>query len=273
MTFRNPALNMREGASQQPNGNRIVSLIPSINERKCDSVPLEFREEPELYKLVSNYAELAYKPVLSEIDLDRISEIYGLAEFDECLDDWIKKIDDGVDPFFLKIRQHESISLLDFIAEVRSFHAREMTVDRFQFLAKRLKFTDNFLSSYTHFRYKEYSRQLICQTPHCAVFLICWKPGQYSQPHLHANDLTVIKVYRGVLTYSLFDEVHDPYLHQGLEGKQLRYSERGVREVPQGEWLSIENGKIHQLRNRTSSNLITIHYRYFMKPVLREDNE
>jgi quercetin dioxygenase-like cupin family protein len=71
----------------------------------------------------------------------------------------------------------------------------------------------------------------------------------------------------------VFDEVHESYFYQGQEGRQLLYSEREVRQIHQGSWLSIKNGEVHQLGNKSSSDLITIHYRYFKQPILREDNE
>lgn len=264
---------MNKEAALPLSGLSLVSLIPNLSQSVQETLPQELKEQPELFNLVSEYCELAYKSVLLDFDIERISEIYELALYDEDLNSWLKRIDASIDPLFINLRQQDKISLQDFISEMKSTSSEDMTVEKLQILAEKLHFTDCFLKSYIYFQGKEYSRQLICQTPYCSIFVICWKPNQFSQPHLHANDFTVIQVYRGTLTYTVFDEINEVYIHEGREGRQLKYLKKEEHQFKQNSWLSIENGQVHQLANTSSSNLVTIHFRYFKKPLLREDKE
>jgi predicted metal-dependent enzyme (double-stranded beta helix superfamily) len=273
MSFKKHPMNIHRGAAQPSKVLSLVSTPVNLSQSVQKVLPRDLIEQPELYRLVHEYCELAYKPALTQLDIERVSEIYGLAEYDGDLNFWIDKIDNSIDPLFVAIRQKERISLQDFIAEMNSVNSRELTIDKFKGLTQKLHFTDCFLSKYICFQKKEYSRQLICQTSNCAIFTICWKPNQLSQAHLHTNDLTVIRVYDGTLTYTDFDEVNEIYFHEGLEGKQLKYVKKEECKIEKGSWLSIENGKVHQLGNKSSTDLVTIHFRYFKRPILREDRE
>jgi hypothetical protein len=139
MNFRNPASNLSKGAARHTSGLSLVSPSPSLSQNTLEGLPPDLREQPELYRLVSEYSELAYKPVLTDLDITRISEIYELAEYDEYLDSWIKKIDDGVDPLFIKIRQQERISLQDFISEAGFLNAQGIKIERLYALAEKLQ--------------------------------------------------------------------------------------------------------------------------------------
>jgi predicted metal-dependent enzyme (double-stranded beta helix superfamily) len=273
MTLKNRSENIDKLAIQQTKRLSLVSHKPHLNETVQAVLPLDIKEQPELFRLVYEYCELAYKPELTRLDTERIGEIYELAEYDEVLEDWINKVDSSVDPIFIAMRQQERISLQDFFSEIEAIRSQDMTVEKFKILAEKLHLNDCLVKKHVHFQDRDYCRQLICHTSHCSIFIISWKPNQRTQAHSHANDLGVIRVYEGTLTHSIYDAVKERYVHEGREGQQLKYSKKEEYQAEKNTWVCIDNGKIHQLGNSSSENLVTIHFRYFKQPIQREDEE
>jgi predicted metal-dependent enzyme (double-stranded beta helix superfamily) len=273
MTLQNSSGN----PSKRLQGSRLLSFNsnkPLLNETQKAIFPLDLKEQRELFRLVNEYCDLAYKSELTSFDLKRMYEIYSLAEYDEILNYWLSQIDQGVDPLFIAIRQKERISLEDFISALGVINSRNMTIEKFKCLVEKLFFNDALLDKYIHFKDSDYCRQLIFQTAHCAIYVISWKPRQLTQPHLHTSSLSLIKVYRGILTHSIFDDIKAPYVHlKGLEGKQLKYEKREEFQYEEDTWININAGDIHQLANMSSENLVTLHFRYFKQPSCAEEDE
>ncbi|WP_404790323.1 hypothetical protein [Altericista sp. CCNU0014] len=274
MTLKNSAENPDKKNVQSTKLLSLVSNKLHLNETLQKVLPLELQEQPELYRLVIEYCELTYKSQLTEIDLERVNEIYELAEYDEVLDRWISKIDDSVDPIVFAIRQQERISLLDFITEMRCIDSQYMTLEKFKSLAEKLELNNYFINKYVHFQDRDYTCQLVCQTSNCSITVISWKTNQRTQAHFNASDLSVIYVYQGTLTYTIFDKVNEPYIHhKGREGKQLKYLKREENQFKENTWLSINSGETYQLSNLASEDLITLHFRYYTYPTYQEDEK
>jgi phosphoglycolate phosphatase-like HAD superfamily hydrolase len=82
-------------SSQEDTTNEFKKLVflPVTEPSNSEEV---FFKLPGLRQLVREYYNLVTQEELSEADAERISEIFELAQYDEMLDEWIKKIDEAV---------------------------------------------------------------------------------------------------------------------------------------------------------------------------------
>jgi len=105
------------------------------------------------------------------------------------------------------------------------------------------------LSKYVHFRNGQYQRNLIFENEHVQLLCICWKAGQRSTIHDHANSACVVKTITGIASETTFERDSDGYI------KELTTVDY-IEEV-----MGSEDDDIHQISNLQTNgeDLITLH--------------
>jgi predicted metal-dependent enzyme (double-stranded beta helix superfamily) len=119
----------------------------------------------------------------------------------------------------------------------------------------RLRLSDELVERRTRFARDEYARNLVCRTPEFELLVLCWRPGQQSTIHDHDGALNAIKVYRGELTSRLYAPASGAPPRAAGPVKLLE--EQRVRALD--GLAGIDRDGIHQLANRSSEDLVTIH--------------
>lgn len=113
------------------------------------------------------------------------------------------------------------------------------------------------LSAFLHFGDTCYSRNLICESTWYELLCICWKSGQQSLIHNHANSTCGLRVITG-------------------QGVEITFSERpdgkvepvGTCRVRAGDICCTQDADIHQVANlHPQDNLVTLH---IYSPPLRQ---
>lgn len=105
------------------------------------------------------------------------------------------------------------------------------------------------LAPYIHFRSGQYQRNLIFENEHVQLLCICWKAGQRSVIHDHANSACVVKTLTGIASETTFDRDSNGYIK---EVKTIEYTE---------DVMGSEDDDIHQISNlqENGEDLITLH--------------
>lgn len=239
----------------------ILKILPE------SSASATFSEEtmpPGLLKLVYEYIELSTQATLSDTEVQRLTEISTLAEYDKELNNWLIKIDENLDLISTcqKIGKKPS-SLENFILEVKSVSPQDMTTEKLLEIAQKVEISEQLLIQHIQFKDSGRSCQIICSTSFGSIFVAAWKPGQSCQAHSHDNGLGVIYVFKGELTYYLCQEVRNacPSL-KNLKTPAYRQI-GGGKNIKAGEWVTVEQHQMHELANQSQENLVTLHFRFF----------
>ena len=222
------------------------------------------RKLPGLRKLVQEYYWLINLEKLSDADAERMSAIFELAEYDKRLNECIDKIDESI--MIVEQLETNNFSIEDFIERVECIPSQEMTLEKFKELAQQLHLSDDFLTKFIGFKDNHYHRKLILQTSFGCIYAIGWKPGQNTTIHPHCDDISVIRVYQGTLTYRLYKEVNHLYGEKvyrpiPIDGNRIE------SQVKENDWVCVDFSQIHQLANESNQNLVTLHFRYFKNPI------
>lgn len=163
---------------------------------------VELANNPCLKRVVLEYHKLANKPNLAdEYDLNRLVEIYEMAQNEELLEIWIDKVDSGNDLDVLALLQSEkTLSLEEFLIEVENL-PHQVTAEEFRELAERLyrsNSLDSMIEKRISFAHNERLRyQPIWNNNLVHIFVKSWLPGQEAPRHEHGDNLNVIYVYQG----------------------------------------------------------------------------
>ncbi len=103
---------------------------------------------------------------------------------------------------------------------------------------------------FVHFSDDKYSRNLVSRTDDFEVLILCWKPGQRSPLHDHADSLCSVYIYDGIMSA-------DNYLRTPAGHLRPDYSEEGNPGVV----MSIQKEEIHQVSNLDEDrNLVSVHF-------------
>ena len=95
-----------------------------------------------------------------------------------------------------------------------------------------------------------YARNLVHRTEDFEALVLCWKPGQRSPIHDHADSLCSVYVYDGVLS-------NDSYLRTTAGHVRPDVAEDGKP----GSVFSIQKEEMHQVSNLDSSvSLVSVHF-------------
>lgn len=232
---------------------------------------LAWQMQPGLRKLVHEYGDFSTQLELSIADIQRMTEISALAEYDDELNNWLTAIDENLELIFMAQEfKKEPFSLEDFILEIQHIPPHEMTFEKFKEIAQKVYISDRLLAQHIHFQESEYSRQTICQTAFGAIFVIAWMPGQHCGPHKHSpDDLSVIRVCQGELTHRIYEETST--FHRGQPG--YRPIQEKTERFKENEWIGVDVSEVHELANESSEKIVTLHFRFFSSPIKHEGQE
>ncbi len=129
-------------------------------------------------------------------------------------------------------------------------------------LRKRLEDLDGLtfpeVAESAQFSNDRYMRNLIRERPHYHALLLCWRSGQRSPIHNHANSVCGLRVITGVCTETIFE--HTP---SGL------LKAVSSRDFSPGFVAASQDGDTHQVSNLQSPgiDLVTLHI--YAPPLLR----
>lgn len=96
-------------------------------------------------------------------------------------------------------------SLDDFILEMMQIPYADLQLEQLYDWMSHLTLSDRLFHQHMSFCSQHYQRRLLCRTPRFDLLILCWKPGQCSTIHDHADSLNVTRVYQGVLTSRSFE--------------------------------------------------------------------
>ncbi|MBX7145577.1 MAG: cysteine dioxygenase family protein [Oligoflexia bacterium] len=98
---------------------------------------------------------------------------------------------------------------------------------------------------------EHYQRNLIAQSAWYDLLVLCWKPGQASLIHDHANSRCGFKILKGVATETVYSRI--PTSPEYV-------APRSNRSYQQGQICLAEDRDIHKISNESSTEaLITLH--------------
>ena len=78
--------------------------------------------------------------------------------------------------------------------EMGSRPVRQLSHEQLIGLVHRLDLSDELIQSRVCFVAEGYARNLVCRTPSFELLVLCWRPGQESTIHDHADSLNAITV-------------------------------------------------------------------------------
>jgi cysteine dioxygenase len=106
------------------------------------------------------------------------------------------------------------------------------------------------LQPFIRFKDEAYQRVLICAGEHYEMLVVCWKSGQRSPIHDHANSTCCFRVMRGVCTETVFD-----FSECG------QVVARESRHLHEGYMAASQDTDTHQVSNLQApgNGLVTLH--------------
>lgn len=150
------------------------------------------------------------------------------------------------------------LALDDFMLEMMRMPPDQLQLHHLQDWVTHLDLQEDLFRQHLEFCDQGYRCKLLCRTPRFDMLILCWKPGQASTIHNHANSLNVTRVYQGVLTSRMFAPAsktptssrccHPPALQVHLEA-----------DLSKNQLAAVDRHQIHQLANTSTENLITLH--------------
>src|SRR4026207_2564493 len=141
------------------------------------------------------------------------------------------------------------MNLISAIDELRH-KAREMTLPDLRRFISQLKPEKPELERYIHFTSERYARNLVYKCDSFECLVLCWKPGQRSPIHDHANSICAVYTLNGLLSADNYKKTSSGYI-------RADYSE----DFKAGDVLTIQTTEIHQVSNlQDSSELISLHF-------------
>jgi cysteine dioxygenase len=141
------------------------------------------------------------------------------------------------------------MDLVSAIDELRH-RAKEMKLLDLRRFISNLKPRRSEIEPYIHFTEARYARNLVfkCQDFECLV--LCWRPGQRSPIHDHANSICAVYTLDGLLSADNYRKTANGHV-------RADYSE----DFKPGSVLSIQTTEIHQVSNlQEGADLISVHF-------------
>lgn len=134
------------------------------------------------------------------------------------------------------------------------------TVSELRRLMERLDITLDDVAEFVRFGDDRYLRNLICEGKWYHILAICWRSGQRSPIHNHANSVCGLKVLTGIATETRFATTPC--------GQVKAVSSNDMRS---GQLVVSHDADIHQVSNpqEPDTDLVTLHV--YSPPLLRMD--
>jgi len=106
------------------------------------------------------------------------------------------------------------------------------------------------IERYLHFTDDRYARNLVYKCENFECLVLCWKPGQRSPIHDHANSICAVYTLDGVLSADNYRKTANGHI-------RADYSE----DFRPGSILTIQTTEIHQVSNlQDSTDLVSLHF-------------
>src|SRR5215510_7772048 len=120
------------------------------------------------------------------------------------------------------------MNLLSALEELKGT-AREMNLADLRRFTSKLRPETSELEQYIHFTNERYARNLVYKCPEFECLVLCWRPGQRSPIHDHANSICAVYTAKGVLSADNYRKTASGHI-------RVDYSE----DLPVGSILSIQ---------------------------------
>lgn len=141
------------------------------------------------------------------------------------------------------------MNLVATIEELRHT-AREMKLPDLRRFVSNLKPDPAEIQPYLHFTDDRYARNLVYKCRDFECLVLCWKPGQRSPIHDHANSICTVYTLSGMLSADNYRKTANGHV-------RVDYSE----DFKPGSVLSIQTTEIHQVSNlQDTADLISLHF-------------
>jgi len=128
--------------------------------------------------------------------------------------------------------------------------AREMKLPDLRRFISDLKPEPSEIQPYIHFTEERYARNLVYKCDNFECLVLCWRPGQRSPIHDHANSICTVYTLQGMLAADNYRKMANGHI-------RADFSE----DFKPGSVLSIQTTEIHQVSNLNDSNdLISLHF-------------
>jgi cysteine dioxygenase len=141
------------------------------------------------------------------------------------------------------------MNLFNTIEELKHT-ARELRLPDLRRVISNLKPDRSEVEPYIQFNDERYSRNLVYKTEDFECLVLCWKPGQRSPIHDHANSICAVYALDGLLSADNYRKTANGFI-------RADYSE----DFKPGSVLTIQTTEIHQVSNlQDASELISLHF-------------
>jgi cysteine dioxygenase len=128
--------------------------------------------------------------------------------------------------------------------------AKEMRLPDLRRFISGLKVNRSEIEPHILFTEEKYARNLIYKCAHFECLVLCWKPGQRSPIHDHANSICTVYTVEGLLSADNYRKMSNGHI-------RADYSE----DFKPGSVLSIQTTEIHQVSNlQDAAPLISLHF-------------
>ena len=128
--------------------------------------------------------------------------------------------------------------------------AKEMTMPDLRRFVSNLKVERSEIEPHIAFADERYARNLVYKSEHFECLVLCWRPGQRSPIHDHANSICTVYTVEGLLSSDNYRKTANGHI-------RADFSE----DFKPGSVLSIQTTEIHQVSNlQDSADLISLHF-------------
>jgi cysteine dioxygenase len=128
--------------------------------------------------------------------------------------------------------------------------AREMKLPDLRRFISNLKIDRRQIEPHVLFTPERYARNLVYKSDDFECLVLCWRPGQRSPIHDHANSICAVYTVEGELSADNYRKTANGHV-------RADYSE----DFKPGSVLAIQTTEIHQVSNlQDSSDLISLHF-------------
>ena len=134
---------------------------------------------------------------------------------------------------------------IDFLGQLE----KRPDIDELGLQMRAMDITMDDLVDFAHFSDSSYRRNVVFQNDVVQLLCLCWKSGQRSPIHDHAESICGVRVMQGVATETLFEHTPSGYI-------------KAVASVDYGEGVIIsEDSDTHQVSNLQApgQDLVTLH--------------
>jgi cysteine dioxygenase len=141
------------------------------------------------------------------------------------------------------------MNLFNTIEELK-LKARDLRLPDLRRVISNLRPEQGEIEPFIQFNDERYTRNLVYKTDDFECLVLCWKPGQRSPIHDHANSICAVYTLKGLMSADNYRKTSNGHI-------RADYSE----DFKPGSILTIQTTEIHQVSNlQDSSELISLHF-------------